>query len=262
MEELEKTLAQEFGDDISDSETEMEEDINNLYCVACNKMFKTPKSFENHESSRKHKENVELLKATILEEESSQKDVDEDEVADYFIAKDDLDTENKSGNESDLSEDLELNEHDCNIQGETKSKKKKKQKNVISLDENEDLENIDVLKEFVDDSDNDDFHSNKKQKKGKRKSNKEKPNNSSMDFYEEEENYSIEKEKSKKSKKNRKNKKDNVEILNDIDLSHNCLKCTTVFSSKNKLFEHLKKTGHGVYIDPSLKNKTKQNVKN
>lgn len=32
--------------------------MRNLYCSACNKMFKNIKSFENHENSKKHKENV------------------------------------------------------------------------------------------------------------------------------------------------------------------------------------------------------------
>lgn len=32
--------------------------MRNLYCSACNKLFKNVKSFENHENSKKHKENV------------------------------------------------------------------------------------------------------------------------------------------------------------------------------------------------------------
>lgn len=32
--------------------------LKNLYCSACNKIFKNVNSFENHENSRKHKENV------------------------------------------------------------------------------------------------------------------------------------------------------------------------------------------------------------
>lgn len=32
--------------------------MKNLYCSACNKLFKNINSFENHENSKKHKENV------------------------------------------------------------------------------------------------------------------------------------------------------------------------------------------------------------
>lgn len=34
------------------------DDLQNLFCMACNKFFKNVKSFENHEKSKKHKENV------------------------------------------------------------------------------------------------------------------------------------------------------------------------------------------------------------
>jgi len=44
-------------------------DFNNMYCVACDKMFKTEGARDNHDNSKKHKENVELLKAEMLEED-------------------------------------------------------------------------------------------------------------------------------------------------------------------------------------------------
>lgn len=263
LEELEKNLAQEFGDN-TDSETEIEEDINNLYCDACNKMFKTPKSFENHELSKKHKENVEILRATLLEEEHSQVDEDDQEIDDCSIDKDlqieDLNGKtmfDKSDIDSDLNEDMKINEYETNVQ-ETKQKKKKKTKNVIALHETEDLRHIHVERELVTDSDND-FHSKKKQKKGKKKSKSEKSNSVKVCLYvgeEQDQSESIEIVKSKKHKKDRKNKND-IQTSNDIDISHNCLKCKSIFPSKNKLFDHLKKTGHGIYLDPSLKYKTK-----
>lgn len=40
------------------STTKTKAAIRNLYCSACNKLFKNIKSFENHENSKKHKENV------------------------------------------------------------------------------------------------------------------------------------------------------------------------------------------------------------
>ncbi|KAJ8967325.1 hypothetical protein NQ317_001258 [Molorchus minor] len=51
-----------------------------------------------------------------------------------------------------------------------------------------------------------------------------------------------------KSKKEKKNKRDVDIDVESIDINHNCVTCKASFSSKNKLFDHLKKTGHGVYI--------------
>lgn len=50
---------------------EAEEDLllDDLYCVACNKTFKTEKAMENHQRSKKHKENLEALKATMTAED-------------------------------------------------------------------------------------------------------------------------------------------------------------------------------------------------
>ncbi|ENN72807.1 hypothetical protein HUJ04_013378 [Dendroctonus ponderosae] len=57
--------------------------------------------------------------------------------------------------------------------------------------------------------------------------------------------------KQKKSTKKRK-KKDKADEPsgdhNDIDLAHCCATCKCSFSSKNKLFDHLKATNHGVYL--------------
>lgn len=119
LEEIEKNLAQEFGDNISDSENEMQ-DVEVLYCVACNKMFKTPKSFENHESSKKHKENVEVLKEIILDEDTNHAEMNNlDENSSLPSEK------NQSENKSDLNGNSEC---ESIVQEGTRSKKKKKQK--------------------------------------------------------------------------------------------------------------------------------------
>ncbi len=55
----EQIIAEEDTDDFDD----------NLFCVACNKAFKSSKSYGNHEKSKKHKENVELLKKHMKEED-------------------------------------------------------------------------------------------------------------------------------------------------------------------------------------------------
>lgn len=69
------------SDDENSNENETQEQIveedqednddfdDNLFCVACNKAFKSSKSYENHQKSKKHKENVELLKKHMKEED-------------------------------------------------------------------------------------------------------------------------------------------------------------------------------------------------
>lgn len=51
--------------------------IKNLYCSACNKLFKNVNSFENHENSKKHKENVINM---TLDDEIAISDNNDDEV--------------------------------------------------------------------------------------------------------------------------------------------------------------------------------------
>jgi DnaJ homolog subfamily A member 5 len=52
-------------------ESDEELDMDGLYCVACDKAFKSAKSFANHENSKKHRDNVELLKKHMKEEDAS-----------------------------------------------------------------------------------------------------------------------------------------------------------------------------------------------
>lgn len=263
LEELEKTLAEEFGDNISNSEGESEDELNSLYCVACNKLFKTPKSFENHESSKKHKENVELLKTTLLNEENFASNNSENVDSDVESGQETSDnpfSENATNFESNMLEsndDLDMNSSNSDIQGpQIKTKRKKKQKNVMISHESEDLGTNDVTISFDIHSDNDDFSSSKKQKKGKKKANKNDSLIVSTPGKEEEkQDELVENNKTKKNKKDKRHKTNDPVTTNDVDINHNCLTCKSVFPSKNKLFDHLKKTGHGVYVDSNLKSK-------
>lgn len=53
--------------------------MKNLYCSACNKLFKNVNSFENHENSKKHKENVANM---TLENDIDISDADDDDGGD------------------------------------------------------------------------------------------------------------------------------------------------------------------------------------
>jgi len=75
---INKNLMKEIDDKIVDKinkadeikEFEEEEDVylDELYCAACNKNFKTSMAKMNHEKSKKHKEKVNLLKFEMLQE--------------------------------------------------------------------------------------------------------------------------------------------------------------------------------------------------
>lgn len=67
-------LDSEFGrdNDISESQSD-EEDVQQYYCVACDKAFKTEKALVNHEKSRKHKDKVAAIKREMADSE----DIDE-----------------------------------------------------------------------------------------------------------------------------------------------------------------------------------------
>lgn len=72
LKNIEANLAQEFGENLSsngDTDDENAVDDNSLYCVACNKIFKTHKAFTNHENSRKHKDNVTMMKASMVKDD-------------------------------------------------------------------------------------------------------------------------------------------------------------------------------------------------
>ncbi|XP_044738344.1 dnaJ homolog subfamily C member 21 [Chrysoperla carnea] len=307
LKEIEKHLAEQFGEELSDSEytddqsieddnvsLNSEEDlINNLYCVACNKIFKTVNAFDNHETSKKHRDAVERLKIEMQEEENA------------------IEEENQNTIENIENQDTIENTVDNESLNGDSSKKKKKKKKKQSL--------ITVNSEPSDDEENIiDFGLSKKQKKknlrekqilanGKKEKSIEDENNEQSD----DEESLIEIGSSKKQKKKnlrekniangKKEKSKDVEVpiemqnenieLNEkcvedttttteenhkntvkkniktisknspIDLTHCCVVCKSNFPSKNKLFDHLKKTGHSTAL-PQVKTETKSKKKN
>lgn len=264
-------LNQQFSDDDSDEYSEEEdiEDIENdleecqidsdskiseeeiidedLYCVACNKSFKTLTTKINHEASKKHKQNVELLKGEMnLEEENYQKTVNGSE--DHDIS------------DEGLKEEIE----DVATTSKSKSKKskKKKSKGIQSVEtplksDNEHDESLEapVDKNSIgilnnDDSTDDDWSSNKKGKKSKSKATKkEKPDKKSKINEIKEAEIDLQDNASK------------PEESTELDIVHRCATCNQTFSSKNKLFTHLKATNHSIHLG-ELKQKSIVKVAN
>ncbi|KAI4467559.1 dnaj subfamily c member 21 [Holotrichia oblita] len=198
-------------DNVNDFEEDSDtEELNNLYCVACNKIFKTPKAFKNHESSKKHRENVANLREVMLSEDLDEDLYNSDEQEHYEL----------------LTEKETIQENDISF---SKTKKKnKKGKNVIKIIEN-DSEN-EISNGILDHDNFQDIPIVKKQKR-KKKDKSTKKNDIKPD--EDEVN----------------SKKPISKTEADLDTDHCCVKCKAQFSSKNKLFDHLKKTGHSTHLN-------------
>lgn len=211
LKDIEASVAKEFGDEDSsydeksdvNSEDEYYEESSHLFCIACNKLFKTEKAFQNHENSKKHKENVEILKEQMLAEEKDLNTTDIDEEESIVESCDDISpVESCNENVDEILSHAEisfqsngedvvtLGEDDVNSSLEevgeeedisditlicNKSKKKIKRRNVVieSLGEDDD-DFLSPDTEVEEEDNNDDIPditliSNKKKKKNKNK---------------------------------------------------------------------------------------------
>ncbi|KAK4350347.1 hypothetical protein RND71_029660 [Anisodus tanguticus] len=65
--EVEELEDEEFEE--SDEDEKKKADVNELYCVACSKKFKSEKQWKNHEQSKKHKEKVAALREAFDDED-------------------------------------------------------------------------------------------------------------------------------------------------------------------------------------------------
>ncbi|XP_076645404.1 dnaJ homolog subfamily C member 21 [Halictus rubicundus] len=290
---IEAHLAKEFGENLSSEEDTVDENVvgdNSLYCVACNKIFKTQKSFRNHENSKKHKDNVIAIKISMEDDDKELESFEDSDVSPEGITlavgpqMDDAfyvpPRVTGSNNECTTSEDelVSDQEEEEASQSKKQKKKKKRKKNVQNplTEETSDEEDGNVYEDI--------FLSKKQRKKQQQKKavlNKvleasQQKTNDKVDKTEEQikngvdatelhsdhleintiNNNKIKSRKSKNAKKvNKQTEKENKtkhkkssQITAVRDSSHCCVTCKSEFPSKNKLFEHLHKTGHFVYI--------------
>lgn len=252
----------------ADTENDPDLYVDHLYCVACNKSFKNESSYENHESSKKHRENIERLKKQMQQEEEQ---FENSEASDVDLA-----------DEDDINDELNLLDNDsegANAEAKPKqkpSKKSKKSKNKLqaklSSDDDGDEEALCNVETPLADmnignvnGDKDEW-SDEGTKKGKKSKNKKSakaaPTAKVEATTKDQGSDSLESEATNLSKKaNKKSKKSSIKVPTEgaesVDVAHTCVTCHSTFDSKNKLFAHLKKTNHGVYIPkPDVPNGT------
>ncbi|XP_054896553.1 dnaJ homolog subfamily C member 21 isoform X2 [Poeciliopsis prolifica] len=253
MSELEKELQQieaqygeEFGDTSESEEEEVDVDTfqknsardgdaeqpndddptidcyDDLYCPACDKSFKSDKAMKNHEKSKKHREMVVLLRQQLEEEDDSL----------CLNGKEDGEKEN------DLQDEEEEEEEQPRQKLSKKQKRKKKQQKVVqkttveSKEEEETIPTQPTCEEEVPDSSENPVQSEK------------------LEDLPSAEVKSSEKTKGKKGggKDKAKNTKPHAEQFLEKEVNLRCVTCNDEFPTRNKLFDHLKTSGHAIAI--------------
>lgn len=246
--QLEESYLNQYSDseeEVSDVD-EIEEGVENcdlsggeeviddeLYCVACNKFFNSESAKLNHEASKKHKQNIEVLKMEMkAEEESYQEKLSND-------IKEPNSEQDENENESD-----DVEEEPAKKSKSKKSKKKNKKPINYEISDPEPEQEIEtkVEENLINesnaiDSEENDWSNSKKAKKTKAKA----------------------KPKSEKVKPSEPELKEVILVemspsqeTNVVDSTeYRCATCKEIFPSKNKLFAHLKKTNHSIYLGDS-----------
>ncbi|KAM5332181.1 dnaJ homolog subfamily C member 21 isoform 2-T2 [Glossophaga mutica] len=229
---MEAQYEKEFGDGSDEDEVEECKDSDEaedaelyeeLYCPACDKSFKTEKAMRNHEKSKKHREMVALLKQQLEKEE-----------------------EHFSGPQTDenlLNASSEDEMEDAPKQKLSKKQKKKKQKPAQNYDVN--FNENGTGKELK--VDPEDTNLNQESAKELEDSPAETVSvTETVELCDDPKNKakSVPKPRGKKAKDTKKADKVPAEPQTTSDVLMSCTTCHSEFPSRNKLFEHLKATGH------------------
>ncbi|XP_013864773.1 dnaJ homolog subfamily C member 21 [Austrofundulus limnaeus] len=259
MSELEKELQQieaqygkEFGDASESEEDELQIDTqerndedggdteqlddltiecyDDLYCPACDKFFKSDKAMKNHEKSKKHREMVVLLRQQLEEEEDS--------LGLSADGKEDGENENERLEEG---EEEEEEEEKPKQKLSKKQKRKKKQLKVVQPSTAEEEEEHKPTQTTCEEDD--------------LSAKSENPTGPEMqeDLPPAEVKSSSGKTKSKKGggKDKSKNIKSHTEQFPEKEVSLLCVTCNNEFPTRNKLFDHLKTSGHATALPAS-----------
>ncbi|MEE6458004.1 hypothetical protein FKM82_000141 [Ascaphus truei] len=268
MSDLEKELQQmeaqyekEFGDRLDfddEEETEgqngkasdegEEDDVNDdLYCPACDKAFKTDKAMKNHDKSKKHREMVALLRQQLEEEEEE------------FSASAGDENHVQHGKEELTSEEEEVEE--TPKPKLSKKQKKKQQKTVKTSADNFEVEpSVDGNPIAQPAMTSPTPNSATEQKESLQDTDSTVSSNANEADTQSNEVKTAPKLKGKKSKELKKASKPAAatEQQAESDVPLRCVTCSCDFPTRNKLFSHLKNTGHALAINTTSNSKTKK----
>ncbi|XP_022114174.2 dnaJ homolog subfamily C member 21 [Pieris rapae] len=257
--------------------------LKNLYCSACNKLFKNINSFENHENSKKHKENVANMiledEIELLDQEAMDKIEHENQENIDVNGEPARENEQVGNSTSDVRETLSDDSDKVQALPKSHKKKKNKKKSFVPMPESEGNDSHDEM------SFNEiegparsrkakKFNMLKSQLQAKKEANLKKGSQSQTsteNLYEVSSTTptddalgeavlpsprdkptlpKVQRNIKPKKLADRKTMKPKASETEDSSSAVNlrCVVCQTDFTSKNKLFDHLKKTGHSVPI--------------
>ncbi|NXG80113.1 DJC21 protein, partial [Baryphthengus martii] len=224
--ELEEQETKGIEDKLND-ETEEAEFVDGLYCPACDKSLKTEKAMKNHEKSKKHREMVALLRQQLEEEEGK-----------FPVS---LDDANETHTNEEEREDLPKQK--------LSKKQRKKQKTMMTREDSvhESADEETVEQKEIPGTDKDSASAEELANDGQRCT-VSADMSATEDVGEVNETKSEAKSSTKPKGKKAKDAKKSAKASSDhptmSEVPIHCVTCNCAFPSRNKLFEHLKATGH------------------
>ncbi|XP_067231910.1 dnaJ homolog subfamily C member 21 isoform X2 [Chanodichthys erythropterus] len=218
----------------ADGGTEMDDYYDDLYCPACDKSFKSDKAMKNHEKSKKHREMVALLRQQLEQEDKS--------LSQNSVEREEEEDDDDDSDELDGTQRQKLSKR--------QKKKKRQQKNVNNLPEEPKMDSpVQQSTEehpppAPDSGNNEDAPVPSEDPDENLKPEGCEPTNQK----------SSAKTKGKKgAKDSKKNSKPHggVEVAQEKEVNLRCVICQYEFATRNKLFDHLKTTGHATALSSS-----------
>ncbi|XP_016307518.1 dnaJ homolog subfamily C member 21-like isoform X1 [Sinocyclocheilus anshuiensis] len=227
VENRQETANVDRGDVVqADGAAEMNDYYDDLYCPACDKSFKSDKAMKNHEKSKKHREMVALLRQQLEEEDKSL---------------------SHSSAEREEEDDDELDDTPRQKLSKRQKKKKRQQKNVNNLPDDPEIDSTvpqsteERPAPPPDSGNNEDAPVPSEDPDEKLKPEEREPTNQKSSAK------TKEKKGGKDSKKNSK-PHGGVEVSQEKEVNLRCVTCQYEFATRNKLFDHLKTTGHATAL--------------
>ncbi|KFW11350.1 DnaJ subfamily C member 21, partial [Eurypyga helias] len=253
LQEMEAQYEKEFGDGSDDdnlekqetedklnAETKAAEFLDGLYCPACDKCLKTEKARRNHEKSKKHREMVTLLRLQLEEEERG-----------FPVSSDDAEATHSP--EEEEAEDMPK---------QKLSKKQRKKLRTVIYEElsEEDADEGTTEQGEVPGVDEDSGTPEGLANDGQRCAASEDASagEGAGQVSEAKSEGKSAKPKGKKAKDARKSAKVSSENPTTNEVPIHCATCNCAFQSRNKLFEHLKATGHAKATQTPAGNRSKK----